>query len=57
MGLASSSSSSAAGRRSTLYTPGPVAGICWPGPIYFDGLEDALLDFDIQHYVDFEATE
>jgi heme-degrading monooxygenase HmoA len=26
-------------------------------PIYFDGLEDALLDFDIQHYVDLEATD
>jgi quinol monooxygenase YgiN len=25
-------------------------------PIYFDGLEDALIDFDIQHYVDIEAV-
>ena len=24
-------------------------------PIYFDGLEDSLLEFDIQHYVDIEA--
>jgi heme-degrading monooxygenase HmoA len=26
-------------------------------PIYFDGLEDALIDFDIQHYVDVESTD
>lgn len=25
-------------------------------PIYFDGLEDALLDFDVQHYIDSEST-
>ena len=25
-------------------------------PIYFDGLEDSLLEFDIQHYVDIEAV-
>ena len=24
-------------------------------PIYFDGLEESLLEFDIQHYVDIEA--
>ena len=26
-------------------------------PIYFEGLEDALLDFEIQHYVDLESTD
>lgn len=26
-------------------------------PIYFDGLEDALIEFDIQHYLDTEATD
>jgi hypothetical protein len=26
-------------------------------PMYFDGLEDALLDFDIQHYVDLESGD
>jgi hypothetical protein len=26
-------------------------------PIYFDGLEKVLVDFDIQHYVDPEATD
>jgi hypothetical protein len=26
-------------------------------PIYFDGLEDALTDFDIQHYIDLESTD
>lgn len=26
-------------------------------PIYFEDLDDALLDFDIQHYVDVEATD
>ena len=25
-------------------------------PIYFDGLEDALVEFDIQHYVDIEPV-
>ncbi|HLY14450.1 MAG TPA: antibiotic biosynthesis monooxygenase family protein [Candidatus Limnocylindrales bacterium] len=25
-------------------------------PIYFEGLEDALLEFDIQHYVDVELA-
>lgn len=25
-------------------------------PIYFEGMEDALLEFDIQHYVDVEAA-
>jgi len=24
-------------------------------PIYFDGLEDALVEFDIQHYIDIET--
>ncbi len=26
-------------------------------PIYFEGLEDALLEFDIQHYVDVEPDD
>ena len=26
-------------------------------PIYFDGLEDALIDLEIQHYVDIEPTD
>jgi hypothetical protein len=26
-------------------------------PVYFDGLEDGLLDFEIQHYVDLESTD
>jgi heme-degrading monooxygenase HmoA len=26
-------------------------------PIYFNGLEEALTDFDIQHYVDVESTD
>ena len=26
-------------------------------PVYFDVLEDALIDFDIQHYVDLESTD
>jgi heme-degrading monooxygenase HmoA len=26
-------------------------------PIYFEGLEDALIEFDIQHYVDVEAAD
>jgi heme-degrading monooxygenase HmoA len=26
-------------------------------PIYFDGLEDAMTDFDIQHYIDLESTD
>jgi hypothetical protein len=26
-------------------------------PICFDGLENVLVDFDIQHYVDVEATD
>ena len=26
-------------------------------PIYFDGLEDSLIEFDIQHYVDIEAGD
>lgn len=25
-------------------------------PIYFDGLEHALVEFDIQHYIDIEAS-
>jgi len=25
-------------------------------PIYFEGLEDALLEFDIQHYLDVESS-
>ena len=25
-------------------------------PIYFDGLEDALVEFDIQHYIDIEES-
>ncbi len=26
-------------------------------PIYFEGLEEALIEFDIQHYVDVESTD
>jgi len=26
-------------------------------PIYFDGLDDALIQFDIQHYIDLEAFD
>jgi antibiotic biosynthesis monooxygenase (ABM) superfamily enzyme len=25
-------------------------------PVYFEGLEDALLEFDIQHYLDVESS-
>ena len=26
-------------------------------PTYFDGLQEAVIDFDIQHYVDVESTD
>jgi len=26
-------------------------------PVYFDGLDAALIDFDIQHYIDLEAVD
>jgi len=26
-------------------------------PIYFNGLEDSLIEFDVQHYLDAEATD